>query len=371
MEEAPRPVPPSERLDAIDALRGLALFGVMAINLVFEFRISIFEQFLLGQATTSPFDRAAESFLRVAVDMKAFSLFSMLFGLGLAIQFERLARDRRRIVLLLRRLIVLLAFGLAHLVLIWNGDILTEYALAGFVALPFLFGSRSILASAALLCFAFYVLVPPIVPLPDAAWMQQDVAGARLAYGDGGFSDVLAFRIRELVGILPLHFAVFPRTVGLILFGAFVWRTGIVQRATSNADILLVIAIIGFILGLGETLSSAGIARSVAPIVLALAYGAMIIGLMTTPAGRFLSWAAPLGRMAFTNYLAQSVIFSWFFYGYGLGLFDKLGAALALCLGTAVYVAQAIFSARWLKHYRFGPVEWLWRTLMYGVRQPM
>jgi uncharacterized protein len=75
--------------------------------------------------------------------------------------------------------------------------------------------------------------------------------------------------------------------------------------------------------------------------------------------------------MAFTNYLAQSVIFGWIFYGYGLGLFGQLGVTSALAIGLAVYAAQVPFSKWWLDRYRYGPVEWLWRTLMYGEAQPM
>jgi uncharacterized protein len=126
-------LPPAERIDALDVLRGLALFGVLAINLVTGFRVSIFEQFLSDAGATSPLDRAVEAFLILAIDMKAFAVFSLLFGVGLAIQFERLAGNPRRTLLLARRLLVLLAIGLIHLFLIWNGDILTEYALAGFV----------------------------------------------------------------------------------------------------------------------------------------------------------------------------------------------------------------------------------------------
>src|SRR5438270_5959370 len=94
---APRsmPVAPMDRLAAIDVLRGLALFGVMAINLVFEFRVSIFERFLPPIEATSPLDRAVEAFLVRAMDSKAFALFSLLFGVGLAIQFDRLADNRR------------------------------------------------------------------------------------------------------------------------------------------------------------------------------------------------------------------------------------------------------------------------------------
>ena len=114
------------------------------------------------------------------------------------------------------------------------------------------------------------------------------------------------------------------------------------------------------------------LAEPLGTILLALGYGAAIIGIANLESGkRLLGWAAPLGRMAFTNYLAQSVILGWIFYGYGLGLFGRLGVASALAIGLAVYFVQVPFSAWWLRRYRYGPVEWLWRTLMYGAAQPM
>ena len=128
--------------------------------------------------------------------------------------------------------------------------------------------------------------------------------------------------------------------------------------------------------GVQETLLAAtGIVRLATPvgtILLAVGYGALILAIANLASGKaLLGWAAPLGRMAFTNYLAQSLIFGWMFYGYGLGLFGSIGAARALAIGLAVYVAQVFFSAGWLRRYRYGPVEWLWRTLMYGRWQPM
>ena len=111
--------------------------------------------------------------------------------------------------------------------------------------------------------------------------------------------------------------------------------------------------------------------NALAQITLALSYAALAIGLMTTRVGSNLfGWAEPLGRMALTNYLMQSLIFGWVFYGYGFGLFGRVGVSSALMFGTVVYAAQAVFSARWLKRYNFGPVEWLWRRLMYGIPQP-
>jgi len=360
------PLVPANRLVELDILRGLALFGVMAINLVFEFRVSIFEQFLPLNEIASPLDRAVEAFLDRAITLKAFALFSLLFGAGLAIQFERLP-VKRRVVLLLRRLVVLLAIGLLHMTLIWNGDILTEYALAGLLALPFLFGPTWLLATSGLLFLGLYLTpyLSQLVPLPDTSSMAHHVLDARSVYATGSFSEVLSFRLGELRAIAPLHVWIFPRTIALFLLGAFIWRTGVVQRASDNRWILFGVA-------LAAVMVTIGAGRELATVTLAFAYGASIIGLASTqPGSKLLGWAAPLGRMAFTNYLAQSLIFSWVFYGYGFGLFGQVGASAALAFGVVVYVVQVFFSRWWLLRYSFGPVEWLWRTLMYGRAQPM
>ena len=165
---------------------------------------------------------------------------------------------------------------------------------------------------------------------------------------------------------ISLHAFIFPRTIGLFLLGAFAWRTGILQNPPRR-----LLSIAAPCIGLGAALILSG-AEALGTILLALGYGAAIIGFANLERGKaLLGWAAPLGRMAFTNYLAQSLIFGWIFYGYGLGLFGRLGVAHALAIGIAVYAGQVLFSAWWLRRYRYGPVEWLWRTLMYGAPQPM
>ena len=255
----PRPTGPSERIDAIDVLRGLALLGVVAINVVTIFRVSIFQQFLFPKPPASSIDSAIETILTLAVELKAFALFSLLFGAGLAIQFERLANSERRTSLLVRRLVVLLAFGLIHLCLIWNGDILTEYALAGFIVLPFLFGPRWLLAVAALASLGLYLAMqvfPPPGLWPGTAAMSQDVAEAHRIYATGGFLDVLAFRLREIPLIAPLHAYIFPRTIGLFLLGAFAWRTGILRNPPRHLLFSIAAACIG--LGAALILSHAG-----------------------------------------------------------------------------------------------------------------
>jgi uncharacterized protein len=379
----PQPISPAERIDAIDVLRGIALLGVLAINVVTIFRVSIFERFLPQEPLASPIDRVVDTILMLAVDLKALALFSLLFGAGLAIQFERLAKSERRASLLVRRLVVLLAFGLIHLCLIWNGDILTEYALAGLIVLPFLFGPRWLLAAAALASLGLYLAmqafpVPGLWPGPAA--MRQGIAEAHRIYATGGFLDVLALRLHELPLFAPLHAYIFPRTIGLFLLGAFAWRTGILRNPHPRLLFSITAACIGA--GAALILCHAGrfiaggrigaLAEPLGTVLLALGYGAGIIGIANLKSGKkLLGWAAPLGRMAFTNYLMQSLIFGWIFYGYGLGLFGRLGVAQALAIGIVVYIGQVFFSTWWLGRYRHGPVEWLWRTLMYGEAQPM
>ncbi len=278
---------------------------------------------------------------------------------------------------------VLLAIGAAHLFLLFNGDILVEYAVVGMVVLPFLFGPRWLALLVAVASLVLFLTMP--VQLPSRFWIGERIAQATMAYADGGFLDVLAFRIREIPAIFPLHVLIFPRTIALFVrcprvalrdfaarFGTqkpSVWhRNGwaVVRRCAHRRG-----AMARFI-----RLAVAGRAHEVADrlggIILAAGYAASIVGLASVPAGqRMLAWAAPVGRTAFTNYLGRSLILGWIFYGYGFGLFGKSSVSTAFAIGVAVYAMQAAVSAWWLGRYRYGPVEWLWPWLMCDSWQPM
>jgi uncharacterized protein len=174
--------------------------------------------------------------------------------------------------------------------------------------------------------------------------------------------DVWRFFLQEFPLVLVLHILIFPRTIALFLLGAFLWRSGVLKRPREFSYHFVIAAIAGIVGGVASNSAA----------LLAVGYGAAIMALMQLPATRrILSAFAPIGRMAFTNYLLQSLIFGFIFFGYGLGQFGRMGAATAFALGVAVYIAQMVLSSVWLRHYRFGPIEWLWRTLMYGATQPM
>jgi uncharacterized protein len=348
------------------------------VNLVTEFRVSIFAQFLPRAPDGAVLDRGVDAFVTLALETKAFCVFSCLFGVGLAIQFERLSRRGPPLRWLVRRLLALLAFGAVHLFLIWNGDILTEYALAGFVALPFLFApSWAVLAGSSAFLGLYFALPSLSLPVawPGAASVASYVEEANRIYPSCRLLDCIALSIRELDALLPLHVYVFPRTVALFLFGTFVWRTGVLVHARAHRGLLIGTACCGLALGAAPNVGAWQLAwplSGMAPILLAVGYGAGVICLVELTWLRGpLAALAPLGRAAFSNYLLQSLIFSWIFFGYGLGQFARLAPAETALLGVAVYALQVAASAWWLRRYRFGPMEWLWRSWMYGEPQPM
>jgi uncharacterized protein len=371
---------------AIDALRGLALFGVLAVNLDTEFRRTFLEQFL-DPPPMPAIDHAAALLLSYLLESKAISLFSLLFGVGLAIQHERFAARGLGTARLVRRLLVLLGFGLVHLFLIWNGDILTEYALAGLVLVPFLLVAPAFSLAAALVLFLVFAALPLLdigAVVPPPGQIEAHIALAREVYGSDSVGDTLRLRIAEVPLIAHFLAYVFPRTLALMLLGSWLWRTGRVAGALTRPAEATTAGVLLLASGLALTAQLRGdivilppnaigglVENAAAPLLIAFGYAALVLGAAGSRWARIaVGWAVPVGRMAFSNYLAQSLILSLLFYGFGLGLMGRIGPAAGLAIAAAIFTAQAATSAWWLRRYRYGPLEWLWRSLTYGTRQP-
>lgn len=375
----------SSRIEAIDVLRGFALFGVLIVNLDTEFRVTFFEQFAPHYATAA--DRLVRTFIGFLIEFKAITIFSMLFGVGLGIQAGTLAKRGPVRLLLARRLLVLLCFGLIHLLLIWNGDILTEYAIAGLVALPFILGPPKLMlvaCAASLLVFLLFCFLPPALIFPGPAWMARHVLDARQAYGHDGFLALLRFRLTEVPWIGIFDVFIFPRTVGLILLGAWAWNSGLLQAGRADTRLLAKAGLTSLVLGLllcwldGAGLPApltlpaalAHIVDVLAPIVSAIGYSALTIAYFDRLPARLASLVAPVGRMAFTNYITQTIVLGLLFSGYGFGLLGRVGVIAGVGISIAIFAIQSLVSQWWLSHHYYGPLEWLWRTGMYGRRQP-
>lgn len=370
------PVAAPARAVALDALRGIALFGVLVVNLLTEFRVSIFEQFLppAEGVTESPLDHAIATVVRVGFESKAFIVFSLLFGVGLAAQQERSdAKSRHFPRYVARRLSMLLAIGLGHMFLVWNGDILTLYAVLGVLAAMLLRFSTRVLVLLAFALFALHVAALSYYPraFANLEAMTAHVAAARRIYSNGSFAQVLAFRVQEVRPIAALLVWSAPRTLALFLLGASAWRSRFFVPGERRRP-LLAIAALGLGIGFSCEMTVNEIALTFGAIALALGYSAAVLVAFGQPQlARGLAVFAPLGRMALTSYLTQSLVLSAIFYGWGLGLFGRLDETSALAIGIVLFVAQAVFSALWLRRYAFGPVEWLWRSFTYAAWQPL
>ncbi len=381
-----RPASSNERLWSIDIIRGLALFGVLIVNILSGFRVPLLEHIRNHFAGLEGVDRLVELLVAGVLEFKSFTIFSFLFGVGIAIQFERATSRRIEAQrFLLRRLGWLFVLGTAHLFLVWNGDILMLYAICGLALLP-LVRLRSpilFLIGAALIVLPEFVSFG--VKLPSGPAALADIARARQIYGNESFLPILKFRWYESWSlIVPLLIMVLPRTTGLMYWGTAAWRSGILREPKQHRGKLIVALAMGAALGGAITANDVWAASSGrapwpalqnihldASILLALAYVAGLL-LWLKPRRTFLlPGLAALGQMALTNYLLQSIVLGFVFYGYGFGLFGRIGSAGAAGIGLALYIAQIQLSRFWLRRFRFGPFEWLWRSLAYGRRQPM
>jgi len=406
------PLPPAERVELLDALRGFALLGILVMNLL-AFS-GYYELKMAGNLATLPTyaaDRIVHLMLAAFAEGKFYSLFSLLFGIGFAVQMLRaeqrgddfVARYRRRLALLV-------AIGMVHLCVIWAGDILVLYALLGFLLLPLRrYGDRSLLIGAAALIAAPVLLRAVVI----ASGGALDPGAPVLALGErvdsalfgpgagtpfisfvapGGWLELAKYNLGGPIwrfGEILEEGRAF-KVLGMFLVGFVAARRALYSDLEGNRRLLRRVLIAGLALGLPgsllfawlsvgvevEFLSALGLAETAAYAVgiapLALAYAAGFALLWTRPAWRrVLRLPAPAGRMALSNYLSQSLVGIGLFYGVGLGLGGQVGPTLIVPLALLAFAVQVQLSMLWLRRYRYGPAEWLWRSLTYGERQPM
>lgn len=388
------PIVPSQRIEALDIVRGFALFGVLVLNMLdFSGPVAASDPW---SVSTEVWDRAAELAIRVLGEAAFYTTFSFLFGLGFALQFERaLARGERFSWRFAARLSVLGVFGLIHGFLIWDGDILFQYSLAGVFLLLFArVTSRS--APRWALGFAAVSLVTVTVLFGVALFFEfEPTTGADITaeidrFSEADFTGLAAQRLdRWLEHVLISALAV-PWLLSLFLVGLWAVRSGKLANwrhekrfLVSVLRVSVPVAVVAkgglgllILLGANELTASMGVVLS--NLIGGPALGAtyvclLLLALQRVPTGHHpLRHLAPVGRMALTNYLAQSVLAALFFYGYGLGQYGRFGVATTLGFTVLVFGAQIAWSRWWLNRFTFGPMEWLWRTLTYrgGLGSP-
>ena len=391
-EQEFHPVRTSERIDMLDAIRGFALFGILLMNLE-AFNGPIMQAMSGIDPTLHGLDRIADAFIYIFVQGKFWTLFSLLFGIGFAIMYDSAARsggDFRRIYK--RRLWALLAIGAAHGILVWEGDILFTYALAGFVLLW-----RMKSDTPPRLVRILMVYCAPLAMLAlagamagnhdDGADIAKMMAEESRFQGHSPYLATLQWRAGYFLQSLGNLVILLPMAAAVFALGVRLHRLGWSRPASSADDGGGRAAIYCYLAGLALMLASIVISPDVSPVRIDAVFATvnilnMLAGLLMCLGMYFgLRWLwprawfqtrlallVPLGRMALSNYLGQSLICTLIFSGYGLGYFQQLPRAWHIPFAMAVIAAQAAFSTWWLSRFSMGPAEFLWRWLTYGKR---
>lgn len=406
-----RPLKQSQRIDLIDALRGFALLGILMVNML------LMNQPVLTMTVGPDPDASlvqimAESFIKFFFEGKFYVIFSMLFGFGFYIFLSK-GKDTGKSTLPVfrRRLFILLLIGLAHIGLLWAGDILVYYALFGFLLILFrklsdkkiiiwatvLALVPTVLYAIMVLMISFFSKSPEIKTVIDEQMhqsvldMNQFIEEATLIYSSGSFSEIVSIRLGEYLSLLGSSLFFFcPVVLAMFLVGYLAGRKGIMVNYADKLRLFKKIFWWGLVIGVitnvfytvayrntvlsvpdGWGLLTSSM-HSIGGISLGLCYiSGLTILFIRGKAGLLIKYFVPIGRMALTNYLLQSIIAAVLFHSYGFGLFGKVEVWQSIVLTLIVFALQVMFSRWWLSQFQFGPFEWLWRSLTYLKLQPM
>ena len=409
-------LPPAEaqsRIVTLDILRGVAVMGILAMNIV-AFAQPLPAYFSpLGATARDALDGVIYALNFIFIDGKMRGLFSFLFGASLLLVIERArATGESGAAVTYRRLFWLLVFGCIHFYLIWFGDILVSYALTGMVA--FLFRNQSV--RALLVWGGILVLLQTLLMAGSAqqayalaaAVSAPDASGAAIAEWEsfaGDFSatperlrEITALHLGPWVGLVrtqlmdhttdPLFFAVLfgPETLAYMLFGMAALKSGYLTGSWPDAayrkiaiaclavGIPVYAAIAWMLFSDGFTVPGlfTWYMTATTPFrpLMIVAYAALII-LATRKGGWLVERIAAAGRAAFSNYLGTSIVMTFVFYGWGLAYYGSFSRAELWLVVIAMWALMLAWSKPWLDRFDYGPLEWLWRSLSRLQLQPM
>lgn len=409
MNSTVSPVKQANRIILLDALRGFAIFGILMVNFPIMFQ-PVTSVLLGSQSDGSMLYNLSEWFIKFFFEGKFYVIFSMLFGYGFWLFMNKKADEGKSITpIFKRRLLFLFLFGALHVVLLWAGDILVYYALFGFILLLF----RRV-SDRGLIKWAIWIgAIPGVLAVfsatmvglasvnPDVsteikvgfaesvAFLESFNQKASEIYSSGTFSEIIKIRLAEYRMLLPGLLFFYPVVLSMFLVGFWAARRGIVSNYTNHIPffrrvfwwgigvgvVTSTLYAISFqyavpsIPGTWEAINT--VSHTLGGVFLGLCYVSAIVLLHAKGrAGGLMKLLAPVGRMALTNYLMHSIIAVILFHSIGFGLFGHIELWHGVLLSFLIFALQIPFSILWLRHFRFGPFEWLWRSLTYLKLQP-
>ena len=374
-----RSIDEKERILSLDVLRGFALYGVFIVNAAVSARP-------FAEAIAAPLDGPRTELLAWAILNGVFvtkfvAIFSLLFGMGLVLQCDRIAAKDESAKIYRRRLGWLALFGVLHGCLLFEGDILLPYAVIG--AVLFLLRERStrFWLACAVCAYAVGLALEAFVatlPFPEDPALDEVI---QRAHDAGPLSLLIRVRVTEYLGWLFVSsITMFNwQVLSLFFVGAAVMRHGLL--APRHSGLHKRVALLGWLIGTSLELAAlflhgeepspwndalGAIAFSLGCVFLAGGYVGTVLWIVRVGRLPRLQRAlAAVGRTALSNYLAQSVLMNVLFYWFGLGLYESVSRMGVLALVSTLFALQMLLSLWWLRRFRMGPAERLWRRLTY------
>lgn len=409
MEKRLTPVTSQERIEYMDLLRGIAIFGILVANLRWFSLYSPDVKGLFSFPETDPYIYLLQ---HVFIESKFYSIFSLLFGWGIAIQISRSKKDDASTAAFIRRrLWFMMLLGGIHLFFIWEGDIVFLYGLVGFILVALRkYSNRTVFITGILLLLSpvllyFLKMKWPVLNFPAEylyhlgekmyqffGWIDQDTSRT----GVLSESKSIITSVEITLSDAPYRFAYLfevsriPKVLGAMLIGFFIGRTDLYSKMMKHKKAMFRTTIAGLIVFVPLNYLLEGVLKNeqayyqfeIEGLVYAIADSLMVfpqalvymmaLALMFEKKWikRLLHPVLAVGRTAFSNYVLQSFIGIITFYRIGFGLAEQFGPLAWTVYAIVVFIFQTIISNVWLKYFRFGPLEWIWRSLTYRKIQP-
>jgi len=387
-----------DRIKVLDVLRGFALAGILIINAM---------SILAVKGSTPAFtidipvaDRLLQDLILFFIESKFFTLFSLLFGIGFAIQIQSAEKQESSFIpRISRRMFGLLIFGLLHILLLWDGDILVIYAITGTFLIAFrktafsrikkwVIGLLAVPGVLVLIIF-IYTLIARLSPAGSTSFAKSDASLAKEFANtestqkllQNTFVQGITERIHTYLDLSPLLFSRIPTVLAMFLIGLYLGRSNFIRTLPEKFELLKKVRFWGLTIGLtlmllivAATKFLPSVSALIAIIedqyfagpILCLGYAsALTLSFLNNPNGRIYTYFSRVGRMALTNYLTQSLVLTFISYGWGLGYALRLNGfqVIGICIG--LFAIQVILSDLWLRKFSYGPLEWVWRCITY------
>jgi uncharacterized protein len=403
------PISPIRRIGLIDALRGFAILGILMVNMpaMFTPGVKVIMMPTLGNGTV---EILANSFIVFFFTGKFFVLFSLLFGFGFYIFLHKDGKMLPEVVMAFqKRLLWLFVFGLMHVTLLWEGDILIFYALFGFLLLLFRKSSNRKITIWIFIFLLFPIMLIGIISLlpiffasnPQAmeAYTQGNqeqlsqtielIQRAYTVYSTGTYAEIISMNWEQWLFVLVGVFVFYPTCMAMFLLGLIMGRKELFNNAEAHLPFYRKLFWMSLIVGIplnslllftitkasGGAIDhwvllerASGIFGGVA--FLCTYVSGLILLYYSGKHSHLFSWFSAVGRMALTNYITHSFLALILFRSIGFGWYGKPEVWQGILLTFLIFGLQIVFSKWWLGKFRFGPMEWLWRTLTYGKAQP-